>query len=80
MVYDRAVVVRKQVTVTPEVDSLIRRLARERGMSQSRLIAEAVLALPSTAGQTDRMLALAGAIDTDQAQLSEEVDRSLYGG
>lgn len=71
-------VIRKQITVSPDVDRRIRQLASQKGISQSAVIAEALAALPDPAGQVDRILAFAGAIKDAPPHLSEEVDETLY--
>jgi len=73
-------VVRKQIIVPADVDRRIRRLARQKGISQSALIVEAVSALPEPVGQIERVMAFAGIIKDAPATLSEEVDVTLYGG
>jgi hypothetical protein len=70
--------VRKQIVVPPEVDKRIRRLARQRGISQSALIVEAVEALPDASTQLDHLLAFSGVIKGAPATLSEEVDEVVY--
>lgn len=71
--------VRKQIVVPSEVDARIRHLASLMGISQSALIARAVLALPEPEPQLDRILAFAGAIPDGPSRLSEQVDDVLYG-
>jgi len=70
--------VRKQIVVSAEVDALIRRLARTRRVSQSRIVAEAVRAFGGVEDQLDGVLSFAGTIKTAPRKLSEEVDKSLY--
>lgn len=70
--------VRKQIMVPSEVDKRIRRLARQRGISQSALIVEAVDALPDSSTQLDHLLAFAGVIKGAPSTLSEEVDEVVY--
>jgi predicted DNA-binding protein len=72
------VLVRKQIVVPTEVDKRIRRLARQKGISQSALIVEAVEAMPETSSQLDHLLAFAGVVKAAPAQLSEEVDEVVY--
>lgn len=74
-----AMQVRKQIVVPPEVDKRIRRLAKQRGISQSALIVEAVEALPDSSSQLDHFLAFSGVIKGPPANLSEQVDESVYG-
>ncbi len=71
--------VRKQIVVPPQVDRRIRRLAREKGISQSALIVEAVEALQDSKKQIEHVLAFAGAIKDAPPKLSEEIDTVLYG-
>ena len=70
--------VRKQIIVPSETDKRIRRLARQKGISQSALIVEAVEALPETSTQVDQVLAFAGIIKGAPPTLSEEVDEVVY--
>lgn len=70
--------VRKQIMVPAEVDKRIRRLAHQKGISQSALIAEAVEALPDASTQLDHLLAFSGVIKGAPAKLSEEVDEVVY--
>ena len=70
--------VRKQIVVSPEVDARIRRLARTRRVSQSRIVAEAVEALGGAEEQLVGVLAFSGTIKTAPRRLSVEVDKSLY--
>ena len=72
-------VIRKQITIPPEVDRRLRRLARQRGISQSALIAEAIGALPDPSEQVRGVLSFAGVIKEAPPRLSEEVDATLYG-
>jgi hypothetical protein len=69
--------VRKQIMVTDSTDARIRRLAAERGLSQSALVSEAVRQLPDAADQLKRMRQFAGSIKGGVANLSEQVD-SIY--
>lgn len=71
--------VRKQIIVSPDIDRRIRRLARQKGVSQSALIAEAVAALPDLADQVEQVLAFAGVIEDAPFDLSERVNELLYG-
>src|SRR5215467_15882626 len=70
--------VRKQIIVPSETDKRIRRLARQKGISQSALIVEAVEALPESSTQVDQVLAFAGIIKGAPPTLSEEVDEVVY--
>lgn len=72
------VLVRKQIIVPSETDKRIRRLARQKGISQSALIVEAVEALPESSTQVDQVLAFAGIIKGAPPTLSEEVDEVVY--
>ncbi len=71
--------VRKQIVVPDEIDRRIRRLAAQRGTSQSAVVADAIRALPDDDGQFERMMGFAGAIKNAPRRLSEEVDSTLYG-
>lgn len=71
--------VRKQIVVPSEVDKRIRRLARQRGISQSALVVEAVAALPDSSTQLDHFLTFSGVIKGPAANLSEQVDEVVYG-
>lgn len=71
--------IRKQIVVPEEVDARLRRLAAERGLSQSALIVEAIQLLPAADDQLARTLAFAGSVKGGPATLSEEVDETLYG-
>ena len=73
-----SMLVRKQIIVPSETDKRIRRLARQKGISQSALIVEAVEALPETSTQVDQVLAFAGIIKGAPRTLSEEVDEVVY--
>ncbi len=71
--------IRKQIIVPDDVDARLRRLASERGLSQSALIVEAIRALPDASEQLARTLAFAGSVKGGSSKLSEEVDDALYG-
>lgn len=71
--------VRKQIVLPDDVDRRLRRLAEQRGASQSAVIADAVRALPEPQDQLAQMLAFSSSIEGGPADLSEEVDRVLYG-
>lgn len=73
------VAVRKQIVVPAEIDRRIRRLARQKGISQSALIVKAVEALDDSKDQIEHVLAFAGAIKDAPPKLSEEIDTVLYG-
>ena len=70
--------IRKQIIVPDDVDARLRRLASERGLSQSALVVEAIRALPEASEQLSRILAFAGSIDGGPPELSEQVDEALY--
>ena len=74
-----AMAIRKQILVPEDVDARLRRLASERGLSQSAVIVEAIRALPDAQEQLARVLAFSGAIKGGPRRLSEEVDQTLYG-
>ncbi|MGI8609849.1 MAG: hypothetical protein ACR2MY_11570 [Candidatus Dormibacteria bacterium] len=71
--------IRKQIVVPDDVDARLRRLASERGLSQSALVVAAIRALPDASEQLARTLAFAGSIKGGSQRLSEEVDEALYG-
>lgn len=71
--------IRKQILVSSEIDGRIRRLARQKGISQSALVVEAIEALPDSPQQVERVLAFAGVIHDAPSNLSEDVDAVLYG-
>ncbi len=71
--------IRKQIIVPDDVDARLRRLATERGVSQSALIADAIRALPDASEQLARTLAFAGSIKGGPANLADKVDEALYG-
>jgi predicted transcriptional regulator len=67
--------IRKQIMVSEDVDARIRRLAEERGLTQSALIAEAVKQLPDAQDQLERMRRFAGIINEGgESNLSTRVD------
>ena len=71
---------RPLVCLVPEdVDARPRRLASERGLSQSAVIVEAIRALPDAQGQMARVLAFSGTIKVGPRRRSEDVDQTLYG-
>jgi predicted transcriptional regulator len=71
--------IRKQIIVPDDVDARLRRIASERGLSQSALIVEAIRALPDASEQLARTLSFAGSIKGGSPKLSEQVDETLYG-
>jgi hypothetical protein len=71
--------VRKQIVVPPDVDARVRRLSRERGVSQSAVIVEAVRSLPEQDQDVERIIAFPGIADGAPEPLSEQVDAILYG-
>lgn len=77
-VYDCRMLVRKQIVVPAEVDKRIRRLARQKGISQSALVVEAIESMPETSSQLDHLLAFAGAVKEAPPRLSEQVDEVVY--
>jgi ribbon-helix-helix CopG family protein len=66
--------VRKQILVPAALDKKIRRLARERGISQSALVVEAVEALLDASGHADHLRPFIGVIKGAPPRLSESVD------
>jgi predicted transcriptional regulator len=72
--------IRKQIVVPPDIDTRIRRLARERGVSQSAVVVEAVRGLPMPDQDIERIISFADTIDGLPETLSEQVDAILYGG
>ena len=66
--------VRKQILVPAALDKKIRRLARNRGISQSALVVEAVEALLDASGHADHLLPFIGVIKGAPPRLSESVD------
>ena len=71
--------VRKQIVVPPDTDRRIRRLARQKGISQSAVVVEAIASLADAPEQVNHILAFAGIIDDTPANLSEDIDAVLYG-
>jgi predicted transcriptional regulator len=71
--------VRKQIVVSSELDARIRRLARARRVSKSRIVALAVEAFEIVDLQLTGVLAFAGTIKRAPRTLSEETDETLYG-
>ena len=72
--------IRKQIVVPADVDARIRRMAQQRGVSQSAVIGEAVMGLPEPDQDSERLLSFVGIIDGPRVALSEQVDSILYGG
>jgi hypothetical protein len=72
--------IRKQIVVPADVDARIRRMARQKGVSQSAVIVEAVRGLPELDQDPERILSFAGITDGPREALSEQVDAILYGG
>jgi predicted transcriptional regulator len=70
--------IRKQIVVPNDVDGRLRRLAAQRGMSQSALIVEAIRGLPDADEQLAGTMSFVGSITGGPATLSEEVDETLY--
>jgi len=71
--------IRKQIVVPPDVDARVRRIAQQRGVSQSAVIVEAVRSLPDREQDVDRITSFAGITDGPSEALSEQVDAILYG-
>jgi predicted transcriptional regulator len=71
--------VRKQIVVPPDVDARVRRLSRERGVSQSAVIVEAIRSLPEQGQDVERIISFAAIDDGRPEALSEQVDAILYG-
>ena len=70
--------IRKNITIPLALEARLRAAARERGTSQSRLIAHLVeTGLASEAGRGDPLLAYLGVID-GPADLSETIDKTVY--
>jgi nucleotide-binding universal stress UspA family protein len=68
----------KKILVPAAMDKKIRRLAQERGISQSALIIEAVEALLDASRQRDHLLPFVGVIKGAASKLSETVDEAIY--
>jgi hypothetical protein len=68
----------KKFLVPDAMDKKIRRLAQERGMSQSALILEAVEALLEASRQPDRLTQFVGVIKGGPPNLSESLDEVVY--
>ncbi|OLC22881.1 MAG: hypothetical protein AUH40_12505 [Chloroflexi bacterium 13_1_40CM_65_17] len=68
----------KRILVPDAMDKKIKRLAKERGMSQNALIIEAVEALLDASRQLDRPLPFVGVIKGALPKLSESVDEVVY--
>lgn len=71
--------IRKQILVPPDVDARVRRIALQRGVSQSAVIVEAVRSLPDREQDVERIVSFAAITDGPQEALSEQVDSILYG-
>jgi hypothetical protein len=70
--------IRKNITVPAELDRQLRRLARERGASQSGLIVQLVtLGLATQESGEDPLLRYVGSI-SGPPDLSETVDQTVY--
>lgn len=70
---------RKQIVVPPDVDARVRRLARQRGVSQSAVFVEAVRALDDERQDVERIVSFPGIADGPPEALSEQVDTIVYG-
>jgi predicted transcriptional regulator len=77
-VYSAVMAIRKQILVPEDVDARLRRLATQRGVSQSALIVEAIRGLPDADEQLARTMAFVGSIKGGPATLSDEVDETVY--
>jgi predicted transcriptional regulator len=77
-VYHAAMAIRKQILVPEDVDARLRRLATQRGVSQSALIGEAIRGLPDADEQLARTMAFVGSIKGGPPSLSDEVDETIY--
>jgi hypothetical protein len=64
-------IIRKQITIPPDVDRRLRRLARQQGISLS--------ALPDPSDQVRSVLSFSGTIKGASPRLSEGADAMLYG-
>jgi hypothetical protein len=71
--------IRKQIVVPPDVDARVRRLAQQRGVSQSAVIVDAIRTMSEPEQDLERLLSFAGTIDGPAEALSEQVDAVLYG-
>lgn len=73
--------VRRQITLSPDVDARLQHIARQRGQSRSAIIAEAIRNLSEPSDQIERMLAFAGSIEGGGAvPLARMVDEVIYSG
>ena len=71
--------VRKNITLPRALDEKLRTAARKRGTTQSGLIVRLVEAgLAAEASQIDRLRGFLGVID-GPADLSETIDKTVYG-
>lgn len=71
--------VRKQIVVPADVDARVRKLAQQRGISQSAVIVEAVRKLDEGEQEVERIVSFPGIADGPPEALSEQVDAILYG-
>ena len=72
--------VRKNITLPAAMDARLRKLARDRGSSQSGLIVQLVnIGLAAQSAEGDPLLRYLGSIE-GPADLSETVDKTVYGG
>jgi hypothetical protein len=71
--------VRKNITLPRSLDDRLRKAARKRGTTQSGLIVHLVeTGLAAEAGQIDRLRSFIGVIQ-GPPDLSETIDKTLYG-
>ncbi|MFY9616216.1 MAG: hypothetical protein WAT58_12530 [Candidatus Dormiibacterota bacterium] len=71
--------IRKNIMLPADLDDDLRRMAAERGGSQSGLIAHLVrLGIAVESGRTDPLLRYAGLL-SGPVDLSETVDQTVYG-
>ncbi len=78
--YQMATYVRKNITLPSSLDERLRKAARKRGTTQSGLIVHLVeTGLAAEASQVDRLLSFVGVIQ-GPPDLSETVDKTVYGG
>jgi len=75
-----ATYVRKNITLPSSLDERLRKAARKRGTTQSGHIVHLVeTGLAAEASQVDRLLSFVGVIQ-GPPDLSETVDKTVYGG
>jgi hypothetical protein len=73
--------VRRQITFSADIDARLRRIADQRHMSVSSLLAEAALALPEHQDQWERMSPFVGILKGGGSQVltDEDMDRIIVG-